>query len=170
MSWQFKTVFQNSLRKLSFRSARKFEPSLSDLDVHKQAYIDSITKPLFYKDVLLEGDIIYSKVLDDLADFDIRPDDIWIISYPHGGAQVVEEIVRLMVNHEQRKLPRRRPLEVQVVHVEFGHPRGHIRWYNIYIKINLNVTNEVKLSIVPNAIAVKAYKVKQSTLPDKTLR
>src|SRR5581483_8324770 len=95
-------------------------------------YQQSFSKVIFYKDVLLQGDIIFPKVLDELAEMEIRSSDILIASYPQSGASVMEEIVTLLVKHSNVKLMRSRnrgdSAGPQVTQMEIGHPRGHLRF------------------------------------------
>jgi hypothetical protein len=148
---------KNSLKKLSLtRRSTKSRPTtekdrLIDANIKRVAYEESFPKILTYKEVSLPGDIIHPKVLDDLPDFEVREDDIYIVSYPQSGSQVIEEIVTLIVNKINEKNPSRRQRVAQVAKLEAANPYGHVRWLKGLRSPRILTTN-LPFDLIPDKV------------------
>jgi len=155
---------KNSLKKLSFsrQSVRPRQSTekdrLIDANIKRVAYEESFPKILSYKNVSLPGDIIHPKVLDDLPDFELREDDIIIVSYPQSGSQVLEEIVTLIVNRVNDKNPSRRQRAAQVAKLEAANPYGHVRWLK-GLKSPRILTTNLPFDLIPEKVKETLCKV-----------
>ncbi|XP_076305756.1 sulfotransferase 1B1-like isoform X2 [Tachypleus tridentatus] len=99
-----------------------------DSDPVKAAYVRSIPKSQFYRNVLLQGYFVPPSILQGLADFEVRPDDVFIITYPKSGTTWTEEIVSLIFNDGDTKKVQNKLLIYRVHHLEVGRPIGHFRY------------------------------------------
>jgi len=132
--------------------------SKSDCDDEENLKAKSITyqqsfgKVISYNNVLLQGDIIFPKVLDELAEMEMRSSDILIASYPQSGSSVLEEIVTLLTKYANVKLMRSRNRDdssgPQVTQMEIGHPRGHLRFLK-GIKSPRILTTHLPVELIP---------------------
>src|SRR5688572_26319605 len=64
-----------------------------DSDPLRASYVRSIPMCKLYKGLLLQGYLISPKFMRSLSSFHIRPDDLFICSYPRSGTTWTEEIV-----------------------------------------------------------------------------
>src|SRR5699024_9182489 len=62
----------------------KDDPHL-DRDPQLEEYIHSIPNALRYRGLLLQGYLVYAKVLRQIEHFEVRRDDVWLITYPKSG-------------------------------------------------------------------------------------
>lgn len=104
-----------------------FFASPSDVDDPLQAeYIRSIPRCQRYKGVLLQGYLVPPSVLQGIEDFEIKPDDVFVISYPKSGTTWTEEILSLIYNDGDVKKVENKSLISRVEHLEVGRPFGHL--------------------------------------------
>ncbi|GIY75677.1 amine sulfotransferase [Caerostris extrusa] len=78
--------------------------------------------------VLLQGYLVPPTVLEGLDDFEIRDDDVFIITYPKSGTTWTEEIVSLIYQGGDVKRVEKELLVYRVHHLEVGRPFGHLRY------------------------------------------
>ena len=139
--------------RISGRQSKEKEP-LIDKNAKRVEYLQSFPKVLVYKGYELPGDLIHSKVLDDIQDFEVRQSDIFIVSYPQSGSAVVEEIVSQLVNKlkEEEDVPMRRVRpRGQVAKLEADSPYGHLRWLK-GLKSPRILTTNLPLDLLPEGL------------------
>lgn len=142
---------KNSLKKLSHRLSG--EPSsqnldfenntkegLSELDLKGSIYNEGLPKVINYKNYQFPEDIINVRVLESLEDFEIRCDDIFLLSYPATSSHLIEDLVRSLLgkvgekNSAQSQTPEialtlnSKTTKIQIARLEVSNPYGHIRW------------------------------------------
>lgn len=100
------------------------EPKLAE-DAQLAEYVRSVPNAIRYKGLLLQGYLVYPKVLKQIESFEVRPTDVWLATYPKSGTTWTEEILSLIFSdgHASQKL-----LAERVPHLEVGKPVGHVRW------------------------------------------
>ncbi|XP_035217588.1 sulfotransferase family cytosolic 1B member 1-like [Stegodyphus dumicola] len=102
------------------------DPTL-DMDPLRAAYIRSIPRAQWFKGVLLQGYLVHPNILQGLDDFEVRDDDVFIITYPKSGTTWTEEIVSLIYNDGNPNKVKNKLLNYRVEHLEVGRPIGHMR-------------------------------------------
>lgn len=105
----------------------KDDPHL-DRDPQLEEYITSIPNALRYRGLLLQGYLVYAKVLRAIEAFEVRPDDVWLITYPKSGTTWTEEILSLIRAKGDVKAVGKKLIHERVPHLEVGKPLGHVRW------------------------------------------
>lgn len=105
------------------------DPNLED-DPQRAEYVRSIPKALLYKNFLLQGYLVSPKVLKKIENFEVRHNDVWLITYPKSGTTWTEEILSLIYNNGDLKKVKEKLLPTRVPHLEVGRPLGHMRWLN----------------------------------------
>jgi hypothetical protein len=103
------------------------DPNLED-DPQRAEYVRSIPKALLYKKLLLQGYLVSPKVLKQIENFEVRHNDLWLITYPKSGTTWTEEILSLIYNDGNIKKVKGKLLPSRVPHLEVGPPLGHMRW------------------------------------------
>lgn len=105
----------------------KDDPHL-DRDPQLEEYITSIPNALRYRGLLLQGYLVYAKVLRAIETFEVRPDDVWLCTYPKSGTTWCEEILSLIREKGNVEAVNKTLLAKRVPHLEVGKPLGHISW------------------------------------------
>ena len=103
------------------------DPELAN-DKQLAEYVQSIPNAIRYKGLLLQGYLVYTKVLTQIENFDIRPDDVWVVTYPKSGTTWMEEILSLIFSDGDLESTNKKLLVERVPHLEVGKPLGHIKW------------------------------------------
>ncbi|XP_076314132.1 sulfotransferase 1B1-like [Tachypleus tridentatus] len=129
-----------------------------DNDPVKVAYIRSIPKAQFYKDVLLQGYFVPPSILQGLEDFEVKPDDVFIITYPKSGTTWTEEIVSLIFNDGDTKKVQNKLLFYRVHHLEVGRPIGHFRFLRKVKSPRLMATH-LPLNCIPRQLRQSRCKI-----------
>ncbi|XP_022245700.1 sulfotransferase family cytosolic 1B member 1-like isoform X2 [Limulus polyphemus] len=137
-------------------SAEKYP--LLDNDPVKAAYVRCIPKAQFYKDVLLQGYFVPPYILQGLEEFEVRPDDIFIITYPKSGTTWTEEIVSLIFNDGDTKKVQNKLLFYRVHHLEVGRPIGHFRYLRKVKSPRLMATH-LPLNCIPRQLRQSRCKI-----------
>ena len=133
--------------------------TLIDKSAKYQQYLDSVPNVLHYKDYELPADLIHPKVLDDLPDFEIRENDILIVSYPQSGSSVAEDLIsQIVAKAHESQTQRRGRWKCQVARLEESNPFGHMRWLN-GLKSPRMFTSNLPLELLPQAIRNGGCKV-----------
>ena len=99
-----------------------------DKDPQRAEYVRSIPRALLYKNLLLQGYLVYPKFLKKIENFEIRADDLWLCTYPKSGTTWTEEILSLIYNDGNIDKVKDKLLAARVIHFEVGPPVGHSRW------------------------------------------
>lgn len=87
------TGFRNPYKKGVITLAED-DPDL-DEDPNRAKYVRSIPRSKIYKGLLLQGYMVSPRFMKSLEKFQIRPDDLFIISYPRSGTTWTEgELLR----------------------------------------------------------------------------
>lgn len=68
-------------------------PDLNE-DAARAAYVRSIPRAQWFGGVLLQGYLVHQDVLKGIEDFEIRDDDVFIITYPKSGKIEFDNILR----------------------------------------------------------------------------
>ena len=105
----------------------KDDPSLNN-DPQLYEYINSIPNAIRWRGLLLQGYLVYGKVLKQIEQFEIRSDDIWLITYPKSGTTWMEEILSLIQSDCNIDTSKNTLIHERVPHLEVGKPLGHIKW------------------------------------------
>ncbi|CAG2118333.1 unnamed protein product [Medioppia subpectinata] len=122
-----KLLMNDKISKNSLIIRAENEPNL-DSDPQRSQYVRSIPKALLYKDLLLQGYLVYPKFLKKIENFEVRADDLWLATYPKSGTTWTEEILSLIYNNGDIDRVKDVLLARRVVHFEVGRPVGHSRW------------------------------------------
>src|SRR5699024_1892802 len=104
----------------------KDDPHL-DRDPQLEEYIKSIPNALRYRGLLLQGYLVYAKVLRAIESSEVRPDDVWLVTYPKSGTTWTEEILSLIRTDGDVAVNNKTLLAERVPHLEVGKPIGHIK-------------------------------------------
>lgn len=105
----------------------KNDPNL-EKDPLLSQYVNSIPKAIRFKGVLLQGYLVYSKVLRRIENMEIRPDDIWVCTYPKSGTTWTEEILSLIYTEGDLEKASDKLISDRVPHLEVSKPFGHMKW------------------------------------------
>ncbi|CAG2168119.1 unnamed protein product [Oppiella nova] len=122
-----KLILNEKISKNSLVIRAENEPNL-DSDPQRSQYVRSIPKALLYRDLLLQGYLVYPKFLKKIDNFEVRADDLWLATYPKSGTTWTEEILSLIYNNGDIDKVKDVLLVQRVVHFEVGRPVGHSRW------------------------------------------
>lgn len=104
------------------------DPDL-EKDELRSAYIKSIPRCKNYRGLLLQGYLISPKFMRDMPHFRVRPDDLFICSYPRSGTTWMEEIVSCVVTNFDKKFMSKK-VHDRVMHLEAGRTFGQQRYLN----------------------------------------
>ena len=99
-----------------------------DRDPQLQKYILSIPDAVRFRGLLLQGYLVYAKVLRQIEQFHIRHTDVWLVTYPKSGTTWTEEILSLIQADGDVSVSNSKLLVKRVPHLEVGAPLGHIKW------------------------------------------
>ena len=83
-----------------------------------------------YKDPLLSSPYnvlmpkYYASISDKISNFKVRPDDVWIVTYPKCGTTWIQEIVWHIMNDVNKELGRQLPLFARSPHLEMESLHG----------------------------------------------
>src|SRR5699024_4863155 len=99
-----------SFPRLSFRESiqiQNFDPNLqeevvSDIEAKRHDYLERVAKITTYRNFEFPEDAVHPRLLEALEDLDIREDDIFLLSYPASNGHLLEDMVRLMVNKDEK--------------------------------------------------------------------
>lgn len=122
-----KLLINDKLSKDSVVIRAKNDPEL-DADPQKAEYVRSIPRALLFKNLLLQGYLVYPKFLKKVENFEVRADDLWLATYPKSGTTWTEEILSLIYNDGNIEKVKNKLLAARVIHFEVGAPVGHSRW------------------------------------------
>lgn len=89
-----------------------------DLEL-RSTYINSIPRCKNYRGLLLQGYLISPKFLRELPQFEVRPDDVFVCSYPRSGTTWMEEIVSCITTNFDSKFMKKK-VHDRVIHLEVG--------------------------------------------------
>ncbi|XP_046912060.2 sulfotransferase 1B1 [Dermatophagoides farinae] len=75
-----------------------------DIETKRLRYQQLISNLVIYKGYEFPGDAVHKRVLENIEDFDVREDDIFLIAYPANGIHLLEDIVQaLLQKHLEKK-------------------------------------------------------------------
>lgn len=123
----------------------KNDPNLKN-DELLSKYVLSIPKAMRMNGLLLQGYLVYPKVLRRIENFEIRNDDIWLCTYPKSGTTWTEEILSLIFANGDIDACSKKIIAERVPHLEIGKPFGHLKWLRSFrsprlLATHLNVEN-----------------------------
>ena len=114
--------FQKGVITLATRDEDLINSDAMDELLHK--YIMSIPRCKLLKGtLLLQGYMISPRFMKSLDTFEVRPDDIFIASYPRSGTTWTEEVVSAIVSKFDPKFMAKQ-VHDRVIHLEVGRPFG----------------------------------------------
>ncbi|KAF8765160.1 Sulfotransferase family cytosolic 1B member 1 like protein [Argiope bruennichi] len=122
-----------------------------DLDPLKASYKHTIPRTQWYKGVLLQGCIVNPNILMGLDDFEVREDDVFIITYPKSGTTWVEEMVSLIYNDGNINKVKNKLLGCRVKTLEAGKPIGHLQHLS-KVKSPRLMGTHLPLTVIPQSI------------------
>lgn len=137
----------------------KDDPHL-DRDPQLEEYIHSIPNALRYRGLLLQGYLVYAKVLRAIENFDVRSDDVWLATYPKSGTTWTEEILSLIRFDGDVEANNKTLLAKRVPHLEVGKPLGHIKWLKSIQAPRLLATH-LPVEHIPAQLRATKAKVRQ---------
>lgn len=117
-------------------------------DTRWSRYAAAIPRAQSFKGVLLQGYLLHPHVLRGLADFKIRQDDVFIITYPKSGTTWMEEIVSLIMNGGDPDRVKNKLLVYRVQHLEVGPPVGHL-WHLRKTRSPRLLATHLPLKLIP---------------------
>ncbi|GIX72807.1 hypothetical protein CDAR_72211 [Caerostris darwini] len=133
------------------------DPTLED-DPLRREYVESIPEAQTFRGVLLQGYLVPPTVLEGLDDFEIRDDDVFIITYPKSGTTWTEEIVSLIYQGGDVKRVEKELLVYRVHHLEVGRPFGHLRYLRKVKSPRLMATH-LPLPLIPRQLRQSKCKI-----------
>ena len=147
----------------SFITDAKADPGLERDSVWKQ-YIDTIVNPLRYRGLLVQGLITDVTVYESIEKFPIRPDDIWLASYPKSGTTWTKEILSLIrADGDVEKINQIKIID-RIPNLDLGRGKEHIeRLERIPAPRFLNTHMPVEL--IPEQLREGKAKVRSFTSP-----
>lgn len=133
---------KNSLKKLSFTRLSFRDSIQSNIDCHeivtdieakKHDYRERVAKIATYKNFEFPEDAVHPRILEAIEDLEIREDDIFMFSYPASNGHLLEDMVRLMVNKDEKNrseilMKREKSETIPVGRLEVSNLYGHLRW------------------------------------------
>ncbi|XP_067119579.1 sulfotransferase 1B1-like [Centruroides vittatus] len=122
------------------------------------SYVRSIPRAQWYRNVLLQGYLVPPNVLYRLDSFEIRPDDVFIITYPKSGTTWTEEIVSLIYNDGNTNKVKDKLLIYRVHHLEVARPIGHWRFLRNLKSPRLMATH-LPLPLIPTQLRQAKCKI-----------
>lgn len=128
-------------------------------DAQLAQYVHSIPNALRYKGTLLQGYLVYPRVLAKIEQFQVRPDDIWVCTYPKSGTTWTEEILSLIVNDGDTDKTSKTLLAERVPHFEVGKPFGHMKWLNNIQASPRILATHLNTDCIPNQLKEAKAKV-----------
>lgn len=137
-------------RKSKGKQVRGEIPDLTE-DPVRAAYVKSIPRAQWFGGVLLQGYLVHQDVLRGIEDFEIRDDDVFIVTYPKSGTTWTEEIVSLVHHDGDPNAVRNKLLAYRVEHLEVGRPVGHLRHLRKLRSPRLMATH-LPLSLIPKQL------------------
>lgn len=90
------------------------------LEQLKHDYINRIPYAKLYKGLLLQGYCVSPKFLLQLDNFEIRDDDVFIVSYPRSGTTWTEELVSSIYSQDNLDSLKDKLIHERVIHLEVG--------------------------------------------------
>ncbi|KAL1419512.1 hypothetical protein MTO96_025256 [Rhipicephalus appendiculatus] len=121
-------------------------------------YAASIPRAQSYKGVLLQGYLLHPHVIRGLADFKIRNDDVFIVTYPKSGTTWMEEIVSLIMNGGDPDRVKNKLLVYRVQHLEVGPPVGHL-WHLRKTRSPRLLATHLPLKLIPKQLQQAKCKI-----------
>lgn len=100
------------------------------LKLLKHDYINTVPLAKLYKGLLLQGYCVSPKFLLQLENFQIREDDVFIVSYPRSGTTWTEELVSSIYSQDNLDALINKPIHMRVIHIEVGRLFGQEEWLN----------------------------------------
>jgi len=97
-----------------------------------EGYLFRLPRAYFYADYIWPGLLMSPERLDKLRDFQFRPSDILICSYPKSGTTWVSEIVSLIVHRGDIEAVKRKPLHERVPWLEMDNEYFWVRFYWVW--------------------------------------
>lgn len=122
------------------------------------SYAASIPRAQSYKGVLLQGYLLHPHVIRGLADFKIRNDDVFIVTYPKSGTTWMEEIVSLIMNGGDPDRVKNKLLVYRVQHLEVGPPVGHL-WHLRKTRSPRLLATHLPLKLIPKQLQQAKCKI-----------
>ncbi|XP_022245995.1 sulfotransferase family cytosolic 1B member 1-like isoform X2 [Limulus polyphemus] len=126
-----------------------------------ESYVRSIPQAQYYRNVLMQGYFVPPSILEGLENFEIRPHDIFIITYPKSGTTWTEEIISLIYNGGDTKKVQKKLLIFRVHHLEVGRPIGHLRFLRKLRSPRLMATH-LPLDLIPKQLREAQCKISTS--------
>ncbi|KAG0443233.1 hypothetical protein HPB47_015145 [Ixodes persulcatus] len=133
------------------------DPKVAE-DPDWSAYAAAIPRAQSFKGVLLQGYLLHPHVLRGLADFKIRNDDVFIVTYPKSGTTWMEEIVSLIMNGGDPDRVKNKLLVYRVQHLEVGPPVGHL-WHLRKTRSPRLLATHLPLKLIPKQLQQAKCKI-----------
>lgn len=133
------------------------DPKVAE-DAEWSAYAAAIPRAQSFKGVLLQGYLLHPHVLRGLADFKIRSDDVFIVTYPKSGTTWMEEIVSLIMNGGDPDRVKNKLLVYRVQHLEVGPPVGHL-WHLRKTRSPRLLATHLPLKLIPKQLQQAKCKI-----------
>ncbi|XP_023222326.1 sulfotransferase family cytosolic 1B member 1-like [Centruroides sculpturatus] len=96
-------------------------------DADLDEYLSNIPKAQLFKGIWLQGYLVPPNILENLENFQVRSDDVFIVTYPKSGTTWTEEILSLIYNNGDVEKAEKTLLNYRVEHLEVGRVFGHLR-------------------------------------------
>lgn len=123
---------ESSAHHLDFEANNNPREGLSELEVKRSLYHEGLPKVMQYKSYQFPEDVINVRVLESLDDFELRHDDIFLLSYPATSSHLLEDLVQSLLGKvsEKNSSPPQTTTsaKIQIARLEVSNPYGHIRW------------------------------------------
>nr|XP_027199340.1 sulfotransferase 4A1-like isoform X2 [Dermatophagoides pteronyssinus] len=180
---------KNSIKKLraswafreSIQSNNNNESDNDDnIETKQRLYEQMIPNMVIYKGYKFPGNAVNKRVLENIEDFDVRDDDIYLIAYPANGTHLLEDIVQaLLQKHFEKKNLQQNQKEtnetkksddnqnhnddqqtpqITVARLEASNLYGHIRWLNSLRSPRL-ISTSLPYDLLPQQLQIPTAKI-----------
>lgn len=176
---------KNSLKKLSFprlsfrdsihiqnydQNLQGEEGVVSDIEAKRHDYRERVAKIATYRNFEFPEDAVHPRLLEALEDLDIREDDIFLFSYPASNGHLLEDMVRLMVNKDEKNrseiLKREKAECLPVGRLEVSNLYGHLRWLKS-LKSPRLLASHLPFDLLPKQLHAPNAKVSEARIAPK---
>lgn len=103
-----------------YKKPEQLKQEQSNYQLLKHEYIHSVPLAKLYKGLLLQGYCVSPKFLLELDDFELRKEDVFVVSYPRSGTTWTEELVSCLYSQDKIDTLKNQPLHFRIIHIEVG--------------------------------------------------